>query len=150
MSPLTTRPPQDPLRNFLFKLEIGGIARAGFNEVTIAAATTDPIEHRTGEQEAHLQKIPGLTKFGNITLKYGMTDSTDLDEWRQQVVDGDPAEQVRKDVFILALDGHGDEKARLHVIRAWPNEVKYSDFSSKGNDVALQSVTLVHEGITRV
>src|SRR2546421_13118082 len=109
---LGDRAKKDPLRNFLFRVEIAGVTQAGFSEVAIAEHATDAIDYRTGDQAAHFQKIPGLTKFGDVTLKWGMTESRDLLKWREQVVNGDPPENVRKDVFIVAIDGHGDEKAR--------------------------------------
>ena len=150
MPPLSTRPPKDPLRNFLFRVEIAGVTQAGFSEVAIAEHLTDAIDYRTGDQAAHLQKIPGLTKYGDVTLKWGLTDAKDLVLWREAVVAGAPAETVRKDIFIVAIDGHGDEKARLHVHNAWPSKLDHADYNAKGNDVAIVSMTLTHEGVELV
>lgn len=146
MPPLKTRPPQDPLRNFTFSVEIGGIARGSFSKVSVAESPTDNIDYRTGDQQTHLQRIPGLTKHGNVTLEWGLDDERELIAWRQQVVDGEPAEKVRKDVFIVALNTNGDEVARMHVINAWPINFKPAEFNAKGNDVALVTITLAHEG----
>jgi phage tail-like protein len=147
MPPLKTRPPKDPLRNFTFSVEIAGISRGSFSKVSIAEQTSDVIDYRTGDQQPHFQKIPGLTKQANVTLEWGLDDERDLIAWRQQVVDGEPAENVRKDVFIVALNTNGDEVARMHVINAWPVNFKPADFNAKGNDVALVTLTLAHEGI---
>src|SRR5437588_11968882 len=58
----------DPLRNFRFRVEIDGIAIAGFSEAAIGATTTDVIDYREGNEPAHVRKLPGLTKSGNVTL----------------------------------------------------------------------------------
>ena len=79
-------PRQDPLRNFRFRLEIDGIQQAGFSEVTIADTTTDAIDYREGNEAAHFRKLSGLTKFANVTLKWGATESLDLYKWHASVV----------------------------------------------------------------
>jgi len=72
-------PRHDPLRNFRFRLEIDGITSAGFSEVLIDASTTDVIDYREGTDPPYVRKLSGLTKFGNIILKRGMTK-----RWRSQ------------------------------------------------------------------
>ena len=61
----------DPLRNFRFRLEIDGITQADFSEVAIGETTTDAIDYREGTDPMHVRKLSGLTKFGNVTLKWG-------------------------------------------------------------------------------
>ena len=68
-------PRNDPLRNFRFRLEIDGIAQANFSEVAVGETTTEAIDYREGNEPNHVRKLSGLTKFGNITLKRGITDS---------------------------------------------------------------------------
>ena len=63
----------DPLRNFRFRLEIGGINEAHFSEVTGFDISTDAIDYREGDDPTHVRKLCGLTKFGNVTLKRGIT-----------------------------------------------------------------------------
>jgi len=70
----------DPYRNFRFKVEIDGIQKAGFAEATIPDSTTDATDYREGTDLPYLQrKLSGLTKYGNITLKRGV--SNDKAEW---------------------------------------------------------------------
>ena len=89
---------QNPLQNFRFRVEIDGIATAAFSEVTIGATETQVIEYRTGSDPAYVRRLPGLTKFRNVTLKCGVTSSLDLFNWRQQVVRGrkQPQESRRR------------------------------------------------------
>jgi len=59
---------QDPLRNFRFRVEIDGIAVAGFSEALVGSATTDVIEYREGTDPMLVRKLPGLSKFNNIVF----------------------------------------------------------------------------------
>ena len=61
----------DPLRNFRFRLEIDSITQAGFSEVAIGETTIDAVDYREGTDPPHVRKLSGLTKYGNITLKWG-------------------------------------------------------------------------------
>ena len=56
-------------------MEIDGIQQAGFSEVTGFDVTVDPIDYREGTDPTHVRKLTGLTKYGNVTLKWGITDS---------------------------------------------------------------------------
>jgi phage tail-like protein len=138
----------DPYRNFRFKVAIDGIQIAGFAEATIPDSTTDPVEYREGTDPTHQRKLSGLTKYGNITLKKGLTDSLDLYNWRLQV------EQLgalsnRKNLSLILIDEEGTEKAQWDVVEAWPTKYSPSGFSAKANEVVIETLELVHEGVTR-
>src|SRR6266404_3626639 len=92
----------DPVRNFRFQLQIDNITRAGFSEVAIADTTVDVVEYREGNQPPHVQKNSGLTKFGNVTLKAGVTsgaNSLELFKWHNDVSVG-LISQRRKNIAI--------------------------------------------------
>ncbi len=74
--------------NFNFLVELDGITRAAFQECTLADATTEVVEYREGGDITTTRKLPGMTKYGNITLKWGMTDDTELYDWHRQTVQG--------------------------------------------------------------
>ncbi|MCP4367934.1 MAG: phage tail protein [Deltaproteobacteria bacterium] len=141
--------PQDPYRQFRFRVEIDGITQAGFNECSFADTTTDPVEYREGDEPPRFRKLSALTKYGNITLKWGITDSMDIYDWRQQVIDVG-AEGNRKNMSIILIDEAGDDKTRWDIERAWPTKYDPPDFSAKGNEVAIESLEIVHEGFKRV
>ena len=137
----------DPLRNFRFRLEIGGINEAHFSEVTGFDISTDAIDYREGDEDTFVRKLPGLTKFGNVTLKRGVTDSIDLYNWYQDVVAG----KIRREqVTIVVLDEKGDDKARFEVREAWPMKYDPMDLNAKGNDVSIETLELVNEGVKRI
>lgn len=140
---------QDPYRQFRFRVEIDGISQAGFNEVSFADTTTDPVEYREGNEPPVSRKLSGLTKYGNITLKWGITDSMDLYNWRQEVIDSG-AEGARKNMSITLVDEAGADKARWDIVEAWPTKYDPPDFSAKGNEVAIETMEIVNEGFKRV
>jgi phage tail-like protein len=138
----------DPLRNFRFRLEIDSVQQANFSEVTIGETTTDPVDYRDGNEPGHVRKLDGLTKYGNITLKWGVTDSKELHDWHKAVVAGQ-IQQNRKKVTIVVLDEAGQDKARFLVSEAWPTKYQLSGLNGKGNEVFIETLELVNEGIER-
>ena len=138
---------KDPLRNFRFRLEINGIQQAGFSEVSGFDVTVDPIDYREGADPTHVRKLSGLTKYGNVTLKWGVTDSVELYQWHQRIVEGNID---RKNIAIVVVDEAGADKARWEIVEAWPTKYDPADLNAKGNETALETVELVHEGMERV
>jgi phage tail-like protein len=138
----------DPYRNFRFRVEIDGIGQAGFSECTFADTSTEPIEYREGNEPPVFRKLSGLTKYGNITLKWGITDSMDLYNWRKQIIDTG-AEGARKNMAIILIDEAGKDKARWDIVQAWPIKYDPTDFNAKNNEVGIETLEIAHEGFTR-
>lgn len=134
----------DPYGNYNFLVEMDGIARAAFQECSGFDSTIDVVEHREGGENTTLRKLPGLTKYSNIVLKWGMTDDTDLYDWHRQVIRG---EIERKNGSIVVLDRKGEEVARWNFYRAWPTKWDGPDLNAEGNDVAIETLELAHEGV---
>jgi phage tail-like protein len=139
----------DPLSNYRFRVEIDGVAAASFSEVSIEPTTTAVIEYREGGDPTHVRKLPGLTRFGNVILKRGVTASLDLVNWHLQVVRG-PVSNVRRNLSIVVLDADGQDLARFNVVNAWPVKYDPGDLNAEGNDVFIELLELVNEGIERV
>lgn len=138
----------DPYRNYNFVVEIDGIQQAGFSDCSGFGASTDPIEYREGGKNTTTHKLPGQTKYTNIVLKRGLTDSRDLYDWYNDVIKG----KVRRaHGSIVAYDVDGvTEKVRWNFFNAWPTKWDGPDFSAKANDIAIETLELAHEGIERV
>jgi phage tail-like protein len=136
----------DPLRNFRFRLEISGINEAHFSEASGFDISVDAIDYREGDDPTHVRKLPGLTKYANVTLKRGITDSMDLYNWHKDVVAG---KIQRKTVAIVVLDEEGKDKARFEITEAWPTKYDPMDLNAKGNDVSIETLELVNEGVVR-
>lgn len=145
-------PRNDPLRNFRYRLEIDSIAQAGFSEVAIAETTIDAVDYREGTDAPHVRKLSGLTKYGNITLKWGLTiggTALDLFKWHADVSAGQVKDK-RKKVVIVVQDEAGGDAARFVVSEAWPIKYDPSDLNAKGNEVMIELLELANEGIERV
>lgn len=139
----------DPLRNYRFRVEIDGVQAAAFAEVSIDPTTTDVIEYREGSEPSHARKLPGLTRFGNVTLKRGVTTSLDLVNWHLEVVRGQIS-TARRNLTIVVLDDAGQDMARFNVFDAWPAKYDPGDLNAKGNEVFIELLELANEGIERV
>jgi phage tail-like protein len=136
----------DPFVTYNFLVEIDGITRAAFQEASGFDSTIDIIEHREGGENTTVRKLPGLTKYSNITLKWGITDDRELYDWHRQIVEGD---MLRKNGSIVLLDRKGEEVARWNFVRAWPSKWDGPDLNAEGTDVAIEMLELAHEGVER-
>jgi phage tail-like protein len=137
----------DPFRNFNFLIELEGIAQASFTECTGLGSTTEVIENREGGDNVTIRKLPGKTTYTDITLKWGVTSSTELYEWRQQIIDG---LVFRKNGSIVLFDlPNSEEVARWNFVRAWPTRYEGPSLNAKGNDIAIDTLVLAHEGLVR-
>jgi phage tail-like protein len=144
-------PRQDPLRNFRYRLEIDNIEQAAFAEVTVGDLSTDPIEYREGDEPTTVRKLNGLNKYGNVTLKWGITDSMELADWHQLVVDDSTLlDEARRTVVIRVQNEAGEDKAAFEVTKAWPCKYDPSDLNAKGNEVGIDTLDLCNEGIKRI
>lgn len=136
-----------PHGRFRYKVEIDGLDAGGFSEVTGFDASIDVIEYREGDMVTTPMKLPGLKKYGNITLKQGLVDSMVLYDWIIAGVDG--AVQ-RKTITVTLLDEEEAPAASWQVINAWPMKYTAPDFSATSYEVAIETLEIAHEGMTRV
>jgi phage tail-like protein len=136
----------DPYGNFNFLVEIDGITRAAFHEVSGFDSTIDVIEHREGGENTTPRKLPGMTKHSNIVLKWGLADDADLYNWHRDAVNG---RVQRRNGSIVLLDRQGQERMRWNFVNAWPTKWDGPDFNAEGNDIAIETLELAHEGVAR-
>lgn len=136
-----------PHGKFNYKVEIDGLEAGGFSEVNGFDASIDVIEYREGDMTQTPIKVPGLKKYGNITLKQGLVDSMVLYEWMTAGLEGDVE---RKTLTITLLDIAGSPAASWQIINAWPVKYTAPDFNATSSEVAIESLEIAHEGMTRV
>lgn len=138
----------DPHGAYNFLVEIDGITRAAFQEASGFESAIDVIEHREGGDNTTMRKVPGMTKYTNITLKRGLTDDPELYQWHRQWVTGDPTAR-RKNGSVVLIDRQGQEKLRWNFVNAWPAKWTGPTFNAEGTDVAIETLELAHEGLER-
>lgn len=133
-----------PYSQLNFLLEIDGIVSAGFSEVSGIAMESDIIEYREGSDPTHVRKMPGLSKYANITLKRGFTDNTELADWRGTVTSG---VTERKDGAIILLDEAGQPALRWNFTNAWPSKLEGATMNATANEAAIETVELAVETV---
>lgn len=141
----------DPLSAYRFRLEIDNVQLAGFSEVSGLEVTVGVIDYREGTDPPHVRKLAGLTKYGNVTLKRGLTvgaNSLELHAWHRQVVSGQLA-QARRRVTIVVQDDAGNDRARFVVSEAWPVKYAAGGLNATANEVLIELLELANEGIER-
>jgi len=134
----------DPFLNFNFLVEIEGISVAAFQECSGLDSSIDVIEHREGG--GPIRKLPGIAKFSNIVLKRGVTDNQELYLWHRRALDG---QVERKGGSIILKDRADAEVVRWNFTLAWPAKWVGPSLTAEGNDVAIETLELAHEGLRR-
>ena len=134
-----------PLPKFHFRVEWGG-AKIGFSEVSGLSVETDVVEYRDGSSpEFHKIKMPGMQKFGNITMKRGIFQGdNDYYKWWNTVALNTIE---RRDVTISLLNENHEPVVVWKIKNAWPSKVQSTDLKSDDNGVAIESIELAHEGL---
>ena len=140
---------KDPYRSFRFRLEIDGIDQAGFSEVTIPDINIEEVSYRNGNEINTVRKLSGLVKYGDVSLKWGITDSVELYDWLKLVAEGKISE-ARKNVAIILMDEEGSDVNRWEFENAWPKKYDAPNLNASGNEVAIESLDIAHEGMKRV
>ncbi len=136
----------DPFRTFNFRLEIDNTNVGAFSEVSGLSSDGDVAEYRVGTELANtVRKLVGLRKFTNITLKRGYTKDATLWEWYANISNG---AADRRDGSVILMDEAHNDVMRWNFDNAWINKIEGPTMNAKGNEVAIESVELVHEGLT--
>jgi phage tail-like protein len=131
----------DPFPSSQFVVEINGIQAASFAEVSGLASETAVIEYRTGG-DTTLRKLPGLRKFGNITLKRGVTQDTELWDWHESA--------ERRNGSIVLLDAKRNEVVRWNFANGWPCKWEGPMLNARANEVAIETLEIAVEGFQLV
>jgi phage tail-like protein len=134
----------DPYAGFNFTVEIDGVTTAGFTEVSGLDDETEIIEHRTGDLENRVVKLPGLKKFPNIVLKRGFTQDDALWRWRKQVMDG---RTERRSGSIVLHNEAREPALRWNFTAGWPSKLQGPALNAKNNEVAIETLEIAHEGL---
>lgn len=136
----------DPYRAFNFTVSINGNDIGGFSEVSGLSSDGDSVDYREGsDAELTTRKLPGLRKYSPIKLMRGYTSNLYLWEWYAAISAG---KRERRDGTIALRNDEGKEVMLWHFENAWINKIEGPTFKASGNELAMESVELVHEGLT--
>lgn len=134
-----------------FYLEIDGITQAKFRECSGLSSESQVIEYKEADKNGVtvIKKVPGAIKWSDITLKRGITDVMELWNWRKEVEEGN-VDRARKNGSIVLYNQANMEVARWNFVECWPSKISGPQLNAAGNEIAVEEVTLVHEGLERV
>ena len=141
---------RDPLIGAHFALEVQGVVSAFFSQASGFNNSSEVVTHQAVDAagKSVVQKIPGDLTWDDITLNRGITDDLALWDWRQQVIDGDVV-GARKDGSVIMYNQASQEMARFNFRNGWPSGWKGPDVSSEDQSVAIEEITIAHEGLER-
>lgn len=135
-----------PLPKFHFHVDWGNGPTVTFQEVSGLEIEAEPIEYRSGNSPIFsVIKMPGLQKFSNITMKKGVFKSDNkFWDWFSQINMNTIARTL---VTIQLLDEQGAPIMVWTLKNAWPTKITGTDLNSTGNEVAVETIEIVHEGL---
>ena len=107
----------DPYKGFRFRVEIQGIQQAGFTECTGLGSHVEVVEYREGGDMASVRKLIGKTSYPDLTLKWGVTDSTELHDWHITAISG---QLHRKNGSVVHLRRYRNRKGPLEFLLRGP------------------------------
>ena len=142
---------KDPLVSAYFTVEFQDVIVGAFQEVSGLGSSNEVVEYKASGSKGQyiIHKVPGRLTWNNITLKRGITDATDLWDWRRLVEEG-KVEEARKNGSVVMYDQTGQEIARWNFTNAWPSKLTGPSADAKSNEVAIEELEVVVEGYERV
>jgi phage tail-like protein len=137
----------DPYRSYNFKLVIQGVTEGHFTECTNLGIKVEAIKYREGGTSQVVHRLPGPVEYGDITLRYGLTLSTEIWEWFMSAVKG---KVDRKNVSVVMLESDGVTEAfRWDLMNAWPSSWRGAPLDAMAREAAIEEITLVFETLER-
>mgnify|MGYP005864582225 FL=1 len=135
-----------PVSVFHFQVEWGG-TRIGFTEVSGLTIELQTIDYREGSSlEYHVSKMPGIPQYSNISLKRGVfAADNEFFQWLNTVKKN---KIDRRDLTISLLNEEHEPIMVWKVKEAWPCKVEGPTLNSTGNEVAIETIELCHEGLS--
>jgi phage tail-like protein len=141
----------DPLVGYHFFVEIDGITQAMFKECSGLESSHEVVEYKEAGKNGVviIRKQPGALKWADIVLKRGITDVMELWEWRKKIEQGKIKEN-RKNGSIVMFNQESQEVARWNFTDGWPSKLAGPAMKADGNEVAIEELTITHEGLERI
>lgn len=137
--------PEEIHVNYNFLVEISGVEAGAFSEVSGLGVEVQVIEYRDGSEPYRTpRKLPGMRKYSNITLKRGVVRGDSLHEWLKAVLNG---RADRREGSIILLNEEREEVMRWSFRRGWICKYEGPELAGNGNDVAIETLEICHEGL---
>jgi len=135
-----------PMPKFYFKVVMNS-TEISFQEVSGLDTESQPIEYRHGNNPLFSTiKMPGIAKYGKVTMKKGVFISDNkFWEWYNQI----KMNTIKKEAVIISLlDETGNPTMTWTLTNAFPTKITAADIKTDGNEVAIETIEISHEGLT--
>lgn len=134
-----------PLPKFHFEVKWGEQVMS-FQEVSGLDAQSEEIKYRSGDsKDFSVVKMPGMVKYSNVTMKKGVFKGDNkFWEWFKKIKMNTIE---RTTITISLLDEEHNATMVWTLKNAWPTKVTGTDLKAEGNEVAVESIEIVHEGL---
>jgi len=138
----------DPYRSYTFNLLISNMVAAHFTEVRGLGVRVDRIAYREAGLNSIVRQVPGQVSYSPVELLYGLTSDKVMWEWLTTIQSGG----IRREEVSIALlePTSSGEVMRWNLARAWPCEWRGAPLSASSTELAIETLVLAHEGITRL
>jgi phage tail-like protein len=136
----------DIYRGYNFILDLGEGPAGYFTEVSGLNIEVEAIDYREGGSGPAVRKLAGRVRYGDVTLKWGMTRDRALWDWLMQSVSGNVE---RRHISIILVDPNGGEQTRWNLTNAWPTSWRGAELDALSNDAALETLSFAIEGVER-
>lgn len=138
-----------PMTSLHFKVSWGDSENTmSFSEVSGLTMEAEAIEYRVGDDKSlTVRKIPGLKKFGNVSLKRGIMPAVSgngMYEWYDSIQAGTV---LRRQVLISLLNEKREEVMSWKIKEAWPVKLEGPGLNATGNEIAIESLEFANEGV---
>ena len=136
-----------PLPKFYFMVDWGSTTNIPFQEVSGLEIEAEPLEYRHGNSKVFSKiNMPGMVKNNKVSMKKGVfVNDNSFWDWyskiKMNVIE-------RQNVVIKLLDEKGNPTMTWTLLNAWPTKISSTDLKSESNEVAIESIEIMHEGLT--
>ena len=136
--------PQHPYTQFNFVIDFGTGEpgpHGGFQECSsIGVDKTVAKYDRAGEKPVNVQKITGLNKSTDVTLKRGVISARAFEDWLEQSRAG-----ADRTITITLQGEHHEAVKTWKLLRARIIKHVSGPLNAKGTDVAIEELTIAYE-----
>ncbi|MCT4593111.1 MAG: phage tail protein [Anaeromicrobium sp.] len=133
-----------PVGSFSFAIEIEGIQEASFMKVSAIAQEVEVETYEEGGMNHFVHQLPVRTKYSNVVLERGMTNSTELMNWFNQIKEGII---IKKNFSIILYDQRGNSVRRWDFFGGYPVKWEASDLDAMSSNMMIEKIEITHEGM---
>lgn len=126
---------------FRFTIEFGGKQQGVFTECTLPSLEVEVLEQKEGGYNTGVHVLPGPVKAGRISLKRGLTCSSELLQWYRDVASGSLS-KAERNISVVLYDAEQQEVMRLNFTRAFPVKWSGPTFRTADSAIAIEALEL--------